>query len=30
MKWTVEVRARNVFGKLSEKALVGTFQTPNE
>ena len=30
MKWTVEVRARNVFGKLSEKALVGTFQTPEE
>lgn len=30
MKWTVEVRARNVFGKLSEKALVATFQTPEE
>ncbi len=30
LKWTVEVRARNVFGKLSEKALVGTFQTPEE
>lgn len=28
MKWTVEIRARNVFGKLSEKALVATFQTP--
>lgn len=28
--WQVEIRARNVFGKLSEKALTAVFQTPND
>lgn len=30
LKWVVEIRARNVFGKLSEKILTGTFQTESE